>query len=173
MVVTLTAGLSGSDTAGAQFLLLVVGAGLLLLYATVLNRKLPWPGFLALCLAILGAGGLFMGIFSRGEEAEGLLAGLVIGMGIGLLGLAFRRTAPPGGPKLHVSSQRVDAEREVLTAARQFGGELSLADAALSTSLSLDETRAVLEGLVSRGFCERRALPEGAVLYRFPDLRPR
>lgn len=105
MTFTLAAGLGGSDTGGAQFVLLVVAAILLLAYSTGLNRRLGWTGFLMLCIVVLGASGLLMGVMTRGEELQGLLAGIVTGAGAGLLALALpaaegaARTRPPADRK--------------------------------------------------------------------------
>jgi hypothetical protein len=87
LIITLMQGLGGSDTGGAQFLLLIVGAALLLLYATALHSSMSWPRFFAICVAGLGVIGFLMGSASRGEEAESTLAGLLIGAVIGLFGL--------------------------------------------------------------------------------------
>ena len=175
LVVTLSAGLNGSDTGGAQFVLLLEGAALLLLYATRLRRRLPWGSFLTLCMGILGASGWVMGTISRGEQVAGLLAGIVIGAAVGLLGLAFRGAGERTSPRsrgVAVKPSRTEQEREVLRIARQNGGEISAAQVAVDTSISLDEAKIALEQLAERGFCERHVRTGGAIVYRFPDFLP-
>jgi hypothetical protein len=93
LVITLTKGLAGSDTGGAQFLLLVAGAVLLLLYATTLRASMAWPRFFGLCVVGLGVIGFLMGSVSRGEEAATALAGIFIGAVVGLFGLFFQDRA--------------------------------------------------------------------------------
>lgn len=166
-VVTLDAGLAGSDTGGAQFVLLVVGALLLGWYAVRLHRSVPWPVFAVACVAALPALGFAMGAASSGEEAEGAVAGLVVGVGVALLGLAFRGRAPSP-----VGASAPGHEREVLGVARDRGGEVTVSEVALHSSLSLDQARAVLDHLAGRGHCERVAPPGGPVRYRFPDFLP-
>jgi hypothetical protein len=169
-IYTLSQGLAGSDTGGAQFLLLVAGALLLAFYATALRRTVPWAVFAVVCAVALPALGLVMGSISRGEEAEGIASGLLVGVGVALLGLAFRGGTPGARP---AAGPAPDREREVLGVVRARGGEVTVGDVALDTSLGLDEARAVLDQLAARGFCRREAAPGGAVLYRFPDFRPR
>lgn len=173
LVVTLTAGLGGSDTGGAQFVLLLEGAALLLAYAQGMRRRMPWSRFLALCLVIIGASGLLMGVISRGEELEGLLAGLVIGACVGLLGLALPDTTKPGSTRGGADgnqSPRPELEREVLRVARREGGEVSPAQVAVDSSMSIDDARLILDQLAERGFCRRDVRPNGAAVYRFPDF---
>jgi hypothetical protein len=171
MAVTLGQGLAGSDTGGAQFLLLVAGAVLLALYALRLHRTVSWPAFLGRAVLALGGLGFLMGSVSRGEEAEGILAGVVVGTGVGLLGLAFRSGTPGTGAPPR-EADVVVLEREVLRAASERGGRLSVGEVALRTTLSVDDARSVLEGLATRGFCQRRPGPDGAVTYWFADFRP-
>jgi lysylphosphatidylglycerol synthetase-like protein (DUF2156 family) len=93
LIITLTRGLGGSDTGGAQFLLLVAGAVLLLLYATTLQASMAWPRFFAICVVGLGVIGFLMGSVSRGEEAATALAGIFIGAVVGLFGLLVQDRA--------------------------------------------------------------------------------
>jgi hypothetical protein len=93
LVITLTRGLGGSDTGGAQFLLLVAGAALLLLYATTLQASMAWPRFFVICVVGLGVIGFLMGSVSRGEEAATALAGIFIGAVVGLFGLLVQDRA--------------------------------------------------------------------------------
>lgn len=182
LVITLSQGLQGSDTGGTQFLLLLGGAILLRLYATVLRQSMSSALFLVTCVVVLGGLGLLFGTISAGEETEGVTAGLIIGVGTGLLGLMFRtemsgiqsnnnrpslrRTLRPGG-------DGVSQEREILQLAQRQSGEVCIADVALHTSLSLDDARIVLDQLADRRFCEKKHLSGRAVVYRFPDFRPR
>jgi hypothetical protein len=95
LVITLTRGLGGSDTGGAQFLLLAAGAALLLLYATTLQASMAWPRLFVICVVGLGVIGFLTGSVSRGEEAATALAGIFIGAGVGLLGLLVQDRARP------------------------------------------------------------------------------
>lgn len=182
LVTTLSQGLQGSDTGGTQFLLLIGGAILLWLYATVLRQSISSALFLVTCVVVLGGLGLLFGAISVGEKAEGVTAGLIIGTGTGLLGLVFR-TETPGiqssnnRPSLRRAPRpdgdRATQEKEVLQLARRQNGEICIADVALLTSLSLDDARIVLDQLAERRFCEKKHLAAGAVVYRFPDFLPR
>ncbi|MGQ0775325.1 MAG: hypothetical protein ACT4NY_13025 [Pseudonocardiales bacterium] len=182
LVITLSSGLQGSDTGGTQFLLLIGGAILLRLYATVLRQSLSVALFLVTCVVVLGGLGLLFGTISAGEESEGAIAGLIIGVGTGLFGLFFRTErhgiqSRNNRPRLWRASRPDDTralqEKEVLKLARQQSGEICVADVALHTLLSLDDARIVLDQLADRRFCEKRQLSGGAVMYRFPDFRPR
>lgn len=173
LVVTLMAGLGGSDTGGAQFVLLVEGAALLLVYAQGMRRRMPWSRFLALCMVVIGASGLLMGVVSRGEEVAGLLAGLVIGACVGFLGLAFpgtTETSSTRGSAAGNRSPRTELEREVLRVARREGGEVSPAQVAVDSSMSIDDASLILDQLAERGFCRRDVRPSGATVYQFPDF---
>jgi len=173
MVATLGRALNGDDTGGTQFLLLLIGAVLLLLYSTRWSASMPWSIFLITCLVALGGLGFLMGTMSAGEEAEGVSAGLAIGVGVGLLALAFR--SQPAGTALAQDSpepDRPDREREILALVQARGGEVTAFDVGLHTSLSLHEAREILDQLTTGGFCQRRVAPDGAMTYRFPDVRP-
>lgn len=187
MVVTLSAGMNGSDTGGTQFLLLLIGAVLLLIYAIRWSASMGWTAFLVTCLAVLGGLGYLMGSVSVGEEAEGVSAGLTIGLGVGLLALAFRRRpahaalTPDPGAAPDAEAARADRnsregererEREILALVQERGGEVTAFDVGLHTSLSLHEARELLDQLTAGGFCHRRDAPDGAMIYRFPDVRP-
>lgn len=184
MSITWARGMNGDDTGGTQFLLLLIGAAALSYYVVRLRAWLPWLAFFSACTLALGGLGLLFGSISAGEEAEGLSAGLVIGSSVGLLGLVFPRnlTSPvtanrsdyagPPAPEAP-SEERTTQEREILQLARQHEGELTVGDVAINTSLSLDEARQVLDQLAFRSFCSKQVIPNGAVLYHFPDFRPR
>lgn len=176
MVVTLALGLNGSDVAGTQFVLLVIGAVLLFGYALRWSRSMPWTAFLVTCVVALGSLGLMMGTLSMGEEAEGVSAGLTIGMGVGLLALAFRprtgKTVAAGATPDAFRADGTVPEREILALVQERGGEVTVFDVGLHTSLSLHEAREILDRLTAGGFCQHRVTPDGATIYRFPDARP-
>lgn len=178
MVVTLNAGLDGSDTGGAQFVLLLIGALLLVAYALRWSRSMRWTAFLVTCFVVLGSLGLLMGAISRGEEAESHGAGLVVGLGVGLLALAFRprtgnATVAAGAASAPDPSRpgQTAREWEILALVQERGGEVTAFDVGLHTSLSLHEAREILDRLAAGGFCQRRVTPDGATIYRFPDAR--
>jgi hypothetical protein len=88
-----------------------------------------------------------LGIVTRGEEWEGLAAGIVAG-GVGQVALAMRTLTATGQSEEEVRPAhlpaRLQQEREVLVAARKHGGEVTVADVALDTALSLDEALELL-----------------------------
>jgi hypothetical protein len=141
-----------------------------------LHRSLSWEKFLSLCVVLLGGAGLIFGSISRGEEAAGLIAGVVIGAGVGLLGLPFRSPASrPGGgpPRAGAASDRAPSdqqEKEVLGLASRQRGQVRVSEVALHTSLTLDEAQSALERLAARDFCQKRSLPGGSTIYLFPDF---
>lgn len=178
MVITLTQGLAGSDTGGAQFLLLAAGAILLLVYAVSLRHRWHWAAFFVTSVVVLGVLGFVMGTVSRGEEAESMLAGLAIGAGVGLVALALPRNPAPHGTSPPLGPARPDApptsnERHILAYARELGGDVTVAAVALNTPLTLDQAHYTLENLAAAGYCQRWTVPDGAVIFRFPDLRTR
>ncbi len=170
-VVTPARGSAGSDTGGAQFLLLLAGAVLSALCALRLRHAVTWPAFFGGTVVALGGPGLLVGSVSRGEEAESTLAGVVVGGGVGLLGWAFRSGTPGSGRR---PDERRRSGRNVRCCARRasaaVGCRLSVGETALRTTLSMDEARSVLEGLATRGFRQRHQGPDGAVVYRFADF---
>jgi hypothetical protein len=177
LVVTWIQGLRGSDTSGAQFLLLLAGGFLLVLYATALRHSMSWTAFLVTCLAGLAGLGWLFGSISRGEEAAGIAAGLVVGTIVALLGLVFRGPVPAAEPgrryRAHdpyASADQASQEKEILELVRSRGGEIRVGEVALHASLSLDEARALLDYLADRRFCQRIQRPDGATVYSFPDF---
>lgn len=59
-------------------------------------------------------------------------------------------------PQFDDSAERREAvERDILLTARRFGGVLSVEELAMSTELTLAQSRAWLDALTERGACER------------------
>jgi hypothetical protein len=68
--------------------------------------------------------------------------------------------------------QRAEQERQVLRAARDEGGRLTPASAALASSCSLEDCESILQSLVSRGHALMDVQDNGRVLYLFPEFYP-
>lgn len=66
-----------------------------------------------------------------------------------------------------------DVEKEILRAARDSGGRLTAATAALSTSLSMAEAQAMLEQMTRQGHAVMRVTNEGIIEFEFPEFLPR
>ena len=180
LAVTLAAGLSGDDSMGVVFLLLVLGAvcAAVLTYTRLGERDWAIPSLVI--VAGMAAAGFAMGTISRGEEAFGLLAGLAIGGGALGINHALRPLAEAGkaagqntsaGPGVASTGapQSGAHETAVLKAARDRGGEITALDAALDADLSPDAAAAALASLAKRGFCVAKT--EGAAtIYHFADF---
>jgi hypothetical protein len=61
-------------------------------------------------------------------------------------------------------------ERLALTCAASSGGKLTEAELSLDSGLSLDESKKLLDSLVSRGVAEIEVSSSGALVYAFPGL---
>ena len=74
MAVTLGRGLmSGDDTGGTRFLLLLLGAVFLWRYAVRWHASVPWPAFLLGGAVVLGALGWLFGTISAGSSMRVLV----------------------------------------------------------------------------------------------------
>lgn len=81
ITVTASMGLSGSDTGGIACLLLIISATAVLAFQLWLSKVIPLMVYgtaAAIGIAVLG---LTFGSVARGEEAFGLAAGVIIGLG--------------------------------------------------------------------------------------------
>ncbi len=65
-----------------------------------------------------------------------------------------------------------EAEKEILRAARDSGGRLTAAAAALSTSLSVAEAKAMLEQMTKHGHAVMRVTNDGIIEFEFPEFLP-
>jgi len=178
LAVTMAAGLSGDDSMGIVFLLLVLGAlcAAVLTYTRLGDRE--WALSSLIIVAGMAAAGFAMGVISRGEEAFGLLAGLAIGVGALGINYALRPIAAQGRAAPLGNSGNTPAgppppgadETAMLKAARDRGGEITALDAALDAEISPDAAAAALASLAKRGFCVAEA-KGAATIYRFADFR--
>ena len=74
-------------------------------------------------------------------------------------------------PEAGASTEPVEPiETVILRAARAHGGVVTPAEVAVDGDYSLDESKACLDDLVSRGHAEMRVRRSGGMVYVFPDL---
>lgn len=154
-----------------------------------MESKQTGVGYLLLGLWIFGFGGLHR--FYLGKPITGLLWFLTWGLfGLGTfvdlfllpgmvadenrrLGFGARGLlpAPTGSMALPAPVPAPSPEQAILRAAKESGGYLTVAAAALDTDLSLRKAERLLERMVKEGHAERDVSEEGARLYVFPGLR--
>ena len=79
----------------------------------------------------------------------------------------FAKTAPPG-QQLHKDEQI----RLILNLAQRHQGELSLLEVAAETQLSLEQSKTLLEELVTSQLAQMDIRQDGVMLYVFPEFRP-
>jgi hypothetical protein len=186
LAVTLLLGLSGGDVGGAVFVLLLIGGIGVIGFVLRFRHTISPLSFGAAITVVLAVAGFAMGSVSRGEEAIDTVAGVVIGLCITVIAWMFRAgdpstgtvsstaadAAPAGAAAAPNDTAPADADREklVLQLAAEQAGEVTIANVALRTALSLDDSRTLLDGLHERGFCERTRTEQGATVYRFADL---
>ncbi len=70
-------------------------------------------------------------------------------------------------------TRETEAEKEILRAARDNGGRLTAAAAALSSSLSIAEAKAMLEEMTKHGHAVMRVTNDGIIEFEFPEFLPR
>ena len=79
--------------------------------------------------------------------------------------------APPRTPGPETKATPIEPiETAILRAAKAHGGVVTPAKIAVGGDYSLDESKACLDDLVSRGHAELRARRSGGMVYVFPDL---
>lgn len=97
-----------------------------------------------------------------------LILFLVIGAGSAwLTRWAFKPERPAGAPPEDSTSQ----VRLVLNLAQRSGGDLTVLQVASETGLSIEQSRKVLEDLVTEGAAQMNVDDQGVILYDFPELR--
>lgn len=172
LVFTFSSAMDGSDTGGSQFILLVVAAILLSLYAARWRKRWAWERFLGVCVFVLGGLGYAMGSVSRGEEWEGVQAGVFIGVLVAVLGFAFEtRMLGLRAPVDATGHGKNTHEKEILHLAHAQKGTVTASEVALHTSLTLATAKATLEQLAQQNLCQKKSHANGAVSYHFPDLK--
>ena len=82
-------------------------------------------------------------------------------------GPAPTRLPPESGPS---TGPIEPIETVILRAARAHGGVITPTEIAVDGDYSLDESKACLDDLVSRGHAELRVRRSGGMVYVFPDL---
>lgn len=81
---------------------------------------------------------------------------------------AFGKKSLPKG----VPADRDQQVRLILNLARQSDGDVTLLQVAAETGLSIDQSRILLEDLVTQGLSQMVVDDDGVMLYAFPDLNP-
>ncbi len=87
----------------------------------------------------------------------------------GLRGMISRRIESKIEPEVQAAS----AEKEILKLARNEGGTVTPALAALHTTLSIEKAEEVLQSFVKKNFAVMRVTDDGRVEYEFPEFRRR
>lgn len=171
LIFTFSNAMNGSDTGGSQFILLVVAAILLSLYAARWRKRWAWERFLGVCVLTLGILGYVMGSISRGEEMEGVQAGIFIGVLVAVLGFAFEtRMLGMRPPAETVRPKTNIGEKEILRLADAQKGTVTASEVALHTSFTLADAKTTLEQLAAQELCQKKINAKGATIYHFPDL---
>ena len=71
-------------------------------------------------------------------------------------------------------SRRASLRHQLLTAAMDNGGEITLSQGVLATDKSFEEVEKVLNDMVDKGYADIDNAPRsGVIVYRFPELTPR
>ena len=74
-------------------------------------------------------------------------------------------------PRIEAEEKSDREEKEILRLARDEGGTVTPALAALKTSLNTERAERVLQNLVKKGFASMNVTEEGRVLFEFPEFR--
>ncbi|PKL76981.1 MAG: hypothetical protein CVV27_07530 [Candidatus Melainabacteria bacterium HGW-Melainabacteria-1] len=111
--------------------------------------------------------------YGKGETETPVLIGLVLFFaGTGVCGAWMTRmgfTTPPSPDD--APTDRGAQIRIILNLAKASQGDVTLLQVATETALSIDQSRVLLEDLVSQGLAQMHIDEQGVVLYDFPDLR--
>jgi uncharacterized membrane protein len=107
---------------------------------------------------------------AAGKDTSDSIGGAAVLVAVSAMSLfgAFRSFRPRTRREPRLSED--ERERKALGLARAAGGKLTQAELALDSSLSLDEARKVLDGLVEKGAAELEVSSSGALVYAFPGL---
>ena len=93
----------------------------------------------------------------------------------GLTGLVARRGAVEhrGPPTARIEPRELsgaEAEKQILRVAKEEGGRVTPALAALKTSLSMERAEEILQQMAARGYATMQVSDEGRVEYQFPEF---
>ena len=126
------------------------------------------------CLVVLALGlqqtlGLAPTVNSLATNIALLVFFSGITAGSGYLGYwAFGKKSLPEG----VPADRDQQVRLILNLAQQSQGDVTLLQVAAETGLSIEQSRILLEDLVTQGLSQMLIDEDGVMLYAFPDLNP-
>jgi hypothetical protein len=140
--------------------------------------------FLGVLGVIVAIGSSFFVMFAIGDLITGgdgkttvgvLLGLLTFFLGTGFAGvklamIGFR--SQPAGP-VPVQLTELDKEQRVLALAGAMAGRVTASEVALNCQLSLTDSKATLDRLVSYGAAEMQLTDDGVVVYTFTGFLPR
>ncbi|HTX73074.1 MAG TPA: hypothetical protein VMC79_09640 [Rectinemataceae bacterium] len=134
---------------------------------------------------------------ARRSPLERMISGLVFGLGFGALAilrpefgwaafvavfagfipfisglrmLAAERASSPPRRRLNAAERAAEAERAVLTVAREQDGCVTPALIAVGSELSLEEAETVLQSMVTKGHASMHVREDGRIEYEFREF---
>ncbi|MDR0302975.1 MAG: TM2 domain-containing protein [Treponema sp.] len=66
--------------------------------------------------------------------------------------------------------EKESPERVILKLAKESNGILTVSEVALSANITIDESKKILDTLVTKGFAELRVRKSGSLVYVIPDM---
>ena len=120
-------------------------------------------------LLLCAAGG---GLISGGEDAPGLMLGVMIFLGAiawGSFKLSKRLFAPPR-PEGYVPPVEMTHEQQILELAMRTDGTLTIAEIAARTPLTVADAKSGVEALTREGVASVEFDEKQDIYYRFPGL---
>lgn len=149
------------DTGIAYLLWFLGGFGVLGLHRFYLNKV--GTGVLWVCTAGLCGIGAFVDLLTLPSQVRD--ANLRKSYQLALAGGAMRPQylQPP-------AAKRDSVERVILKTAKRNGGYVTPSEAALEGDFSIEEAKAALEKLSSKGFAEMRIRTNGVIVFVFPEF---
>jgi len=90
----------------------------------------------------------------------------------GLSGIIAARIEAPAAKRLNAKDRALENERAILRLARDRGGRLTPALAALDCDMTVEEAEAVLDGLARKGHAALQLRDDGRVEYEFSEFLP-
>jgi hypothetical protein len=101
----------------------------------------------------------------------------VLPMVKGITSMVFQRqrlAGPMPPPQMEGPSTsplpKADSERQILLVAKEEGGRVTPALAALKTELSIENAEQILQDMAEKGYATMHVTDEGRVEYRFPEF---
>jgi len=152
----------------AYFLWLVSGCGCLGIHRYYLGKI--GTGVLWTCTGgLCGIGSLYDAVTMARQVQEANVRYEVEARMRGELGYGRPGDAPAYGAEA-ARARPENPEKTVLRVARQNGGFVTPAEAALESDMSVDEARKLLEKMAAKGNAEMRVRSSGVVVYFFPEF---